>query len=254
MTRKLYILARDENVFHPRFFHTVLRTKPPRYTVVGAAMVANRETLLNALRYVLRMGGVSSLFRLATRIASLQLRLRFQRSPLTSVRNVFVHFDIPVQNTPTPNDPDFLDHLEQQRPDVVFCAVPNILKEPILSLPTLACVNRHAGWLPGYRGLEPVFQALRQGEPRTTVTYHTMIRDIDGGKVLWEHHEPVQSGDSVYALYDRLFQAAALGFWQALENLENGGGRWVNLQEGRYFSVPTDAQIAEFHRQGWRYV
>jgi len=187
-------------------------------------------------------------------MAQRQLGRFWKPSALISVRQVFRHYGVSMKDIQTPNDTVFLDKLKTNQPDVIFCAVPNILKAPILSLPTLACVNRHAGQLPYYRGLEPVFQALRQGELHVTVTYHTMVQEIDGGTILWEHHEPVTLADTVYTLYARLFQVAALGFWQSLDNLEAGVGQPIKLNEGTYFSEPTDEQIAEFRRQGRRYI
>ncbi len=98
-----------------------------------------------------------------------------------------------------------------------------------------------------------MFQALRAGEPSVTVTYHSMVEEIDGGMVLWEHEEPVSRRDSVAGLYARLLRAAADGFWDAFAELERGGGRPIDVSTGEYFSNPTPGQLAEFRRTRHRY-
>ncbi len=252
--RKLYILARDEDVFHPALFNTILSTQPDNYTVLGAAIVKNRETLFHSIRHVLRMGGLIDLIKLVRRVIISRLRLMIQGSPLVSVRRIFTYYNVTMEYINSPNDAIFLDSLSHRQPDVILCTVPNILKSRILDLPTLGCVNRHAGRSPNYRGVEPVFQALRKNETHVVITYHKMALKIDSGLVLWEHQEPVREGDTVYTLYQRLFAASDRGFWQAIDNLEKGEGRSVNLNEGVYFSWPTKEQIMEFRRQGRRYI
>ncbi|NER94654.1 MAG: hypothetical protein F6J86_12570 [Symploca sp. SIO1B1] len=251
---RVYILARDENIFHPAFFDTILSTCPPDYMVIGAAIVASRETLLDSIQYVFRLGGASSVIKLALKLSCQKLKLYLQQSPLISVRAVFKRHNIKFEEITNPNDKQFLERLAEQQPDVVFCAVPNILKKDILALPQLVCVNRHAGKLPDYRGLEPIFQALRCGETTITVTYHSMIEAIDGGYILWEHEEPVSHKDSVYTIYERLFPASARGFWEAIKNLKMRQLKLVNLQEGNYFSKPTQMQVLQFRNTKHHYI
>jgi hypothetical protein len=81
-----------------------------------------------------------------------------------------------------------------------------------------------------------------------------MNQAIDAGMVLWEHEEPVGPEDSVFGLYQRLFMAAAGGFWPAVGTLLNGGGRDVDLALGAYYTFPTEQEIAEFRATGHRYV
>ena len=108
--------------------------------------------------------------------------------------------------------------------------------------------------MPEYRGAEPVFHALRRRDSWLTVTYHSMVEQLDGGTVLWEHAESVRDRDSVFSLYDRLFQAAAQGFWPATQSLERGGIRTVDLAGGAVYRRPTREEIAEYRKLGRSYI
>jgi folate-dependent phosphoribosylglycinamide formyltransferase PurN len=249
----LFLLVIEEPLFYPRFLDGVLRHRPEDARVIGAALVPAGESRKKALRHLLRVAGPVGVGRLAARGLRRQLTDGV-RDGRWNVRSVLRRHAIPVETVPTPNDPTFVASLAARQPDVVICAVPNILRDPILAVPTLGCINRHAGRLPDYRGVEPVFHALRQGEQAVSVTYHKMVRQIDAGVVLWEHAELVRPDDRVYGLYERLFTAAEQGFWPAVRQLEQGGGRLVDPGEGRYYTWPTPEEIAAFRARGRRYI
>ena len=255
MPVRVYILTHDEQIFHPRFFETVLSTKPGEFEVIGAGIVkrTKKETTRASLEHLYRMGGLASTFRVAAILAGKKIRAATGREP-GSVRAPFAAHQVPVRDLDSPNQPDFVAWLGTQNVDIVTCSITNMLKTPLLRTPRLACVNRHSGRLPDYRGFEPVFQALRRREPTVTVTFHIMVEELDGGKVLWERPEPVTLDDTVFSLYDRLYRLAAGGYWQALSALPGNGIRDVDLTQGAVYKRPTDEQIAEFRATGRRYV
>ena len=256
MLQRIYILTHDERIFHPRLFESVLSRNPGSFEFIGAAIVRRRktETTRSLVEHLFHLGGIYGVLRVASLLAFRRLGAILGMGGPATVRAVFDAHGIPVKEIDSPNQPDFVEWLRAQRPDIVFCAITPILKTPILQTPRLACVNRHAGKLPDYRGGEPVFHALRRREQSVTVTYHTMVEELDGGSVLWEHAESVAARDTVFSLYDRLFEASSHGFWPAMAELPNGGIRTVDLSRGATYRRPTPEEIAEFHRVGRRYV
>ncbi len=248
---RIYVLTHDERIFHPSFFHSVLSCKPPSSEIVGAAIVnrVRSETTAASLKHLYPVGGVAGILGVAGRLAWQRLQAQH-----TSIRSVFEASGIPVREIVSPNQPEFVDWLKSQKLDIVYSSITNMLKLPILGVPRLGCVNRHSGKLPDYRGAEPVFHALRRRDPSVTVTFHSMVEQLDGGNVLWEHTEPVTAGDSVFGLYARLYRVAATGFWPAMAALESGGLRAVDLSAGAVYKRPTSLEIAEFRRTGRRYI
>ena len=171
-----------------------------------------------------------------------------------SVARVLAAHGVAVERVASPNDPAFVERLRGLRPDVAFNAAARLLKPAVLGVPARGWMNRHAGKLPDYRGVAPIWWALYHGEPTVTVTFHTMTEAVDGGRVVWEHEEGVGDHDSVVAVYERLLDAAALGFWDAITALERGDGRPVDLANGAYYRLPDEGAVKAFRRRGLRYL
>ena len=149
MKCRVYILAYEEKVFHPGLFDGILSTCPDGCVIVGAAMVRKRKLPFGSLSYLVKMSGLGRFASFAVKQMARKGWMILTRFPQRSVRAVFLKHGVPLdEDVPTPNDKEFLKRLKRLEPDVILCSVPNILKPPLLALPALGCVNRHAGRLP----------------------------------------------------------------------------------------------------------
>lgn len=82
------------------------------------------------------------------------------------------------------NDPVYLEHLRKISPDLaVVVSFGQILREELLNLPRLGCLNVHASLLPKYRGASPIVSAVLNGETRTGVSFMKMDKGLDTGPV-----------------------------------------------------------------------
>jgi methionyl-tRNA formyltransferase len=66
----------------------------------------------------------------------------------------------------------------------------------VLGLPPQGFINFHFAVLPGYRGPEPIFWQLRNGESAGAVTAHRMAADFDTGPVLVALPVPIGPHDT----------------------------------------------------------
>ncbi len=81
--------------------------------------------------------------------------------------------------------PEFALELEGLKADLfVVVAYGEILRENILKLPTLGCINVHPSLLPKYRGAAPIQRTLMQGDPKTGVCIIEMSKEMDAGAIL----------------------------------------------------------------------
>lgn len=82
------------------------------------------------------------------------------------------------------NNPEFIDFLHQLNPDLL-CVISfgQILKQGVLSVPKICCVNVHASLLPRYRGASPIAQAIFNRDEATGVCFMQMERGLDSGPV-----------------------------------------------------------------------
>ena len=95
----------------------------------------------------------------------------------------------------------------------VVMAYGELLRQPVLDLPTGACVNLHASLLPRWRGASPLQAALRAGDRETGVSVMRMVRALDAGPVYLREHLPLAPDATLPWLHDAIADCAA----QALE-------------------------------------
>ena len=102
---------------------------------------------------------------------------------------------IPCERGQSVNTPEFLDHAAALEPDmIVVVSFGQILREPILNLPPLGCLNVHASLLPKYRGASPITTCVLNGDDITGVTFMQMERGLDSGPIYEMHRMPVLPG------------------------------------------------------------
>jgi len=89
----------------------------------------------------------------------------------------------------------------------------------LLTLPRLGFLNFHLAALPGYRGPEPLFWQLRNGESAGAVTVHRMDADFDTGPIVLAQPVPIGPGDTHGLHRGRLAHAAVAVGQQLLAGL-----------------------------------
>ncbi|HPE60020.1 MAG TPA: formyltransferase family protein [Thiolinea sp.] len=140
-------------------------------------------------------------------------------------------------------------------PDLILMAHFNqLLKEPLLSLPPLGCLNLHPSLLPDYRGVDPGFYALLDQCQHTGMTLHRVEDRFDSGAIIRQQLVTIRWHDSLLSLNVKLFH---IGARMAVEVLQAVAAGRVDhaLQArpqaagGRYDSWPAPAQVRQFRRR-----
>lgn len=97
-----------------------------------------------------------------------------------------------------------------------------VLPDRVLSLPERGAINFHDGPLPGYAGMHVTTWALINGEREHGISWHWMVKEIDGGGVLKEKRFPVRPDDTATSLNTKCFEAGFEAFCSLLTDLEQG--------------------------------
>lgn len=109
--------------------------------------------------------------------------------------------------------------LRDLRADALFVvSFPWKIPEPALSIPTLGCYNFHPGVVPNYRGIEPIFWTIRNGEAQTAVSVLRMDNGFDTGEVVLSASLPIHADDTYGLLTNKLSVTAR----HAMEALLSG--------------------------------
>ncbi|MGY3090571.1 methionyl-tRNA formyltransferase [Hymenobacter sp. UYAg731] len=98
---------------------------------------------------------------------------------------------------------------------VLVLTFPWRIPAAVLGLPPQGFINFHFAALPGYRGPEPTFWQLRNGEPTGAVTAHRMDAHFDTGPVLVATPVPIGPHDT-HGLHRGQLALAAVGTGQQL--------------------------------------
>jgi methionyl-tRNA formyltransferase len=93
--------------------------------------------------------------------------------------------DIPVFQPEKASALEFASTLKQFQADLfVVVAYGEIIKQNLLEMPKLGCINIHASLLPKFRGAAPIQRCLMNGEKETGITIIEMSPQMDAGDIL----------------------------------------------------------------------
>jgi methionyl-tRNA formyltransferase len=121
---------------------------------------------------------------------------------------------------------------------IVVVAFGHILRENVLTLPRIACLNVHASLLPAYRGPAPIQWAVINGERETGVTTMIMERGLDTGDILLTAHEPIGPDDTAGTMHDRLARTGASLIVRTLDAFADGSIRRTPQDHARATYAP----------------
>ncbi len=105
---------------------------------------------------------------------------------------------------------------------IVTVAFGQLLKESVLNLPKIACVNVHPSLLPKYRGPCPINWSIIRGEKETGITTMLMDKGMDTGDILLQRATPIGEEETAAELYERLSLMGADLLSETLVGLAEG--------------------------------
>lgn len=128
-------------------------------------------------------------------------------------------------------------------PDVIFSAgFPWKLPSALLAVPRLGCINAHPALLPQYRGPEPVFWQIMNGEPQIGMTIHRMDAEFDTGPILAQRAMPVSEDDDIDSIFPKLMTLGGPLLPIALASVAAGIPGMPQPAEGSYAPMVTEAE------------
>jgi methionyl-tRNA formyltransferase len=112
---------------------------------------------------------------------------------------------IPVIQPNRLRELDTMAQLQGWSPDlIVVAAFGQILRQPVLDLPPLGCINVHGSLLPRWRGAAPIQAAILHGDDQTGITIMKMDAGVDTGDMLSQRSTPILPDDTAGTLSARL--------------------------------------------------
>jgi methionyl-tRNA formyltransferase len=133
--------------------------------------------------------------------------------------------------------------LRELKPDLIYVTgFPWRLPAELLALPRLGSINTHPAVLPRYRGPNPVFWQLMNGEPEIGLTVHRMDAEFDTGPILAQATMPIDPDWYIEDLGPALGQLGALVIPKGLAAAIAGEpGTPQPTEGGSYAPLTTEA-------------
>lgn len=158
-----------------------------------------------------------------------------------------LEYHIPISYVQNTSSRHCQEQVEALNPDYLLVACfPFKIPPQITQLARVAALNIHPSLLPAYRGPQPVFWQLKNGELKTGVTLHVLSDEFDAGDIVLQSEVPLRAGLRGRAIDSKLGEFGARLFLEAmrlykLNNIKLQPQSWVQAT----YMPPPGAQDFE---------
>lgn len=126
-------------------------------------------------------------------------------------------------NAPSVNSESFRKQALKLQPDVILVGSwGEKFERRVILLPGLATVNCHPSLLPKYRGSNPYFSTIKNGEKVSGITFHLMNDRYDAGEILLQKQVDIAPNDTGGSLRSKCAYIARKTVSELLEGLSSG--------------------------------
>ena len=155
-----------------------------------------------------------------------------------SVKKLAEELELPVVTPDDSNSNEIVERVRVAQPDFLFSFYyRQMLKPPLLRIPSRGAYNMHGSLLPKYRGRVPVNWAVINGETETGATLHVMAEKPDAGAIVDQTAVPILPNDTAWEVFDKVVVAAEITLSRCLPALLKGHATLTpqDLSQGSYF-------------------
>lgn len=124
----------------------------------------------------------------------------------------------------SPKEQHFIESFRQINPDVaVVCSFDHLIPKELLNIPKHGFINCHPSLLPQYRGGNPYFHVIANGEKKTGVTIHYMDEKFDTGNIIDQKEIELFPNETFGTLFNKLNFESAQMILKVVNKLEKEG-------------------------------
>ena len=148
---------------------------------------------------------------------------RGQRVTPSAVESFAKKISLNVHPMDNVNSIESIAYLKSVNPDLILVAAfGQILKEPLLQMPQLFCLNVHGSLLPKWRGAAPVQRAIWNNDKVTGVTIQKMAKKLDTGDILLQETTEITPEDTSETLMEKIGVLGGTALVKAVQMIEAG--------------------------------
>ncbi|MFC1883623.1 methionyl-tRNA formyltransferase [Thermodesulfobacteriota bacterium] len=157
-------------------------------------------------------------------------------------------YNIKTAEPEEPNSPETEKFLEKSNPDLfVLAGYGKILRQNIIKIPKIMCINLHGGKLPEYRGSSPMNWVLIRGQQSFGISIIKVDAGVDTGDVLLDRSFPIDENSNIRDLHAKADESFPEMLVEVLNMLKDGSYklRSQDNEKASYFPLrfPEDGLI-----------
>lgn len=167
-----------------------------------------------------------------------------------SYLDVCNHNKIVFNYIKNPNDKKFAEWIKNNHVDILVITTGYIIREPLLSAPQIAIINKHAALLPANKGVFPYIWAKINSQ-RQGISFHKVVKEIDAGELVFQESIPEEYADSMVRSYYYVYKHFGDMLQVALANTVNAHKiKPVHNYASSYYGLPTRDDYEAFKKKG----
>jgi methionyl-tRNA formyltransferase len=141
----------------------------------------------------------------------------------TPVKQIAMQHGLPLIQPERVSAAEHIPQLQAWQADLfVVVAYGEIIKEHLLQMPPLGCINLHASLLPLYRGAAPIQRCLMDGVDVTGVTVMHMVKQMDAGDIIATAEVVIDDAMDAGMLATQLCEKGKVLLCQVVDALADG--------------------------------
>ena len=159
-----------------------------------------------------------------------------------NIRTIAINNNIEnLEYEKTPNEPELIEKIKPLECDIgVICSLNHKLSKEFLNSTHKGFINCHPSILPKYRGGNPYFHIIKDGEKMSGITLHFADENFDTGKIIAQEIFPLSKKETMGMLFSRTnFMVADLLAKTLLKYKETGEIQSVPQKEGEFKKAPN---------------
>lgn len=262
----IVIFTSKNNIYANKIIKELFKLKEVKIIgVVESSVIYPSKSNLSALFMILRKSGFSYLFSQILKFSIFKIGSSiYQFFPSKNFANNLFSYKIickknkiPIYSAKNINSEQFIKKISGKKTDLFFSIFLNqIFKQKLLSIPKIGTLNIHPALLPSYRGLSPIFWALKNGEKKAGITIHWIDDKIDSGEIIAQKEVHISPTDTEFSLYFKCVDEGIKILKTVFENIKRGNIKSIptNAIKPSYYSFPTRNEVKEFEKRGKKFL
>lgn len=247
---RIYIITMEDPLYTLPFIKEIIVQR--KASIVGVAMskggrlkIGKKRSKILYLFSLLLIMGLGSFVKNSAKTISFKLKKKlskyfsFVKDP--GLAAFCAAHNIPVKHIGSPNNKNFLAELRAINIDVIINQSQYIIKDELLSVPSIGMLNRHNALLPKNRGRLTPFWVLFKQEKETGVSIHFVDKGMDSGPIVVQERFKVENNDTFNSLVEKNYKIAPKAMLKALDLLKSGNYQLLQNpdSEATVNTVPT---------------